>query len=47
MFKKLKWLFTEWMLSKKERKVMAQHILALQAQFKYLQQRIDRMEVPR
>lgn len=47
MFAKLKWLFKEWFLSKKERELMKQHIFHLQTQFKYLQQRLDRMEVPR
>lgn len=47
MFTKLKWLIQEWFTQKKQIKQLIANQHVLTAQFKYLQQRIDRMEVPR
>ncbi len=47
MLKKLKWLFKEWLTQKKQIALMTEHIHILNTRFKYLQERLDRMEVPR
>lgn len=39
--------FNRWFRQAEELKKLTNHVITLQSQFKYLQQRLDRMEVPR
>ena len=47
MLKKLKWLLAQWFTQKKQIAQLIEHIHVLNARYKYLQERVDRMEVPR
>lgn len=42
----LSW-FHRWFKQKEQIDILIYNVMALQAQFKYLQQRLDRMETPR
>lgn len=47
MLKKLRWLVGEWFTQKKQITELVNHIHILNTRYKYLQERLDRMEVPR
>ena len=47
MFAKLRWLISEWFTQKKQIAKLVEHIHILNTRYKYIQERLDRMEVPR
>lgn len=47
MFAKIKWFLRQWFTQKHQIEQLTQHVHNLNTRFKYLQQRLDSMEVPR
>lgn len=47
MFSRVKNFISRWLAQADQIEKLTAHVITLQAQFKYLQQRLDRMEVPR